>query len=181
MQRPILEYQVTCTTEDGEIKYDKNGCPIYETRTFDIRGKRFNQLPDELKDKILDYQIPVMLNLNCDKKEIAYDIARFNRCKPMNKSQNGWTGMDEDDAMLIDSIIRNTQFFKSDFAGSNFPSTQEKSGAIRKIVTESIMIINFIENYKKDFSETCKFLSDESTADACRNCWSEPLSEEGDK
>lgn len=165
VQRPILEYQVTCTTEDGEIKYDKNGCPIYETRTFDIRGKRFNQLPDELKDKILDYQIPVMLNLNCDKKEIAYDIARFNRCKPMNKSQNGWTGMDEDDAMLIDSIIRNTQFFKSDFAGSNFPSTQEKSGAIRKIVTESIMIINFIENYKKDFSETCKFLSDESTAD----------------
>lgn len=165
VQRPILEYQVTCTTEDGEIKYDKNGCPIYETRTFDIRGKRFNQLPDELKDKIMDYQIPVMLNLNCDKKEIAYDIARFNRCKPMNKSQNGWTGMDEDDAMLIDSIIRNTQFFKSDFAGSNFPTTQEKSGAIRKIVTESIMIINFIENYKKDFSETCKFLSDESTAD----------------
>lgn len=144
VQRPILEYQVTCTTEDGEIKYDKNGCPIYETRTFDIRGKRFNQLPDELKDKIMDYQIPVMLNLNCDKKEIAYDIARFNRCKPMNKSQNGWTGMDEDDAMLIDSIIRNTQFFKSDFAGSNFPTTQEKSGAIRKIVTESIMIINYL-------------------------------------
>ena len=48
---------------------------------------------------------------------------------------------------------------------TNFPTTQEKSGAIRKIVTESIMIINFIENYKKDFSETCKFLSDESTAD----------------
>lgn len=101
-----IEYQTDKLDEDGNVIYNEDGFPIPENKVFDIRNKKFHQLPDELQDKFKEYQIPVMLNLNCTKKDIAYDIARFNRRRPMNVAQNGWTGLEETFAEYVDNILK---------------------------------------------------------------------------
>lgn len=156
VQRPFIVYQTTKKTEDGEICCDEYGNPIYEEKTFDVRGKKFFQLPQELQESILDYPIPVLINLNCDRIEIAHDIARFNRGRTMNKSQNGWTEMDENCAFYIDRIIDEMQFFKTDFVGSNYTNNNKLKGEMRRIVTDSIMLTYFPDKYNKEFGVTCK-------------------------
>ena len=95
IQRRMIPYQTDKRDENGNIILNEEGFPIPEVKIFDIGGKKFSQLPEELQDVFKEYQYPVMLNLNCTKKDIAYDIARFNRCRPMNVAQNGWTGLEE--------------------------------------------------------------------------------------
>lgn len=161
VQLPMIEYQVTCRDENGEFILD-DGFPTYETKLFDIRGKRFDQLPEELQNQILDYPMPVLMNLNCDKETIAYDIARFNRSRAMNKSQNGWIGMDEDCALVIDKFITDTKrfkFFSVDFVGSNYTENNKKKGEMRRVVTDCIIMTYYPDEYNKDFNTTCKNFS----------------------
>lgn len=161
VQRPLITYQTPKRDENGEQMYNEDKFPIFEFKSFDIRKKRFHQLPEELQDKILEYQMPTMLNLNCTKAEIAYDIARFNRSRPMNANQNGWTGIDEAYAEMIDNIIK-LNFFKEDFIGSNYTSKNNSSGLMRRVIVESIMTINFINDFNRDFRKNCEYISDEA-------------------
>ncbi len=155
-------YQSDKTDENGKIIYNADGFPIPETQVFDIRGKRFSQLPEELQDKFKEYQIRVMLNLNCNKKDIAYDIARFNRCRPMNVAQNGWTGLDEVFAEYIDNILK-MDFFKPDYPKTFYTTTNNKNGSMRRMLVESIMILNYLDFFDKDFRKMCEYLSENSS------------------
>lgn len=112
-------------------------------------------MPEELQDRFLDYQVPVMLNPNCTKIEIAYDIARFNRCRPMNVAQNGWTVLTEEFAEYVDNILK-MKFFKEDSAVSSYRESNNTSG----MIVESIMVTYFYENFSKDFRKICDFLSE---------------------
>lgn len=161
VQRYMIEYQTNKLDEDGKPMFNEEGFPIMEIREFDIRGKKFSQLPEELRDKFLEYQVPVMLNLNCTKAEIAYDIARFNRCRPMNVAQNGWTGLEETFAEYVDNILK-MPFFKEGFGGSSYRESNNRSGMMRRMIVESIMSINYLDDFNKDFRKMCEFLSEES-------------------
>lgn len=161
VQRHDIEYQTFKKDKNGKELLNKDGFPIPEQKVFDIRNKKFSQLPEELRDQFLEYQIPAMLNLNCSKKEIAYDIARFNRCRPMTVAQNGWTGLDEDYAELVDNILK-MDFFQADSGISAYRESNLKSGMMRRMVVESIMAINYLDNYNKDFRKMCEFLSKEA-------------------
>lgn len=154
-----ITYQTEKKDENGEIVCNKDGFPIPEIKTFDIRGKKFSQLPEELRDKFMDYQIPVLLNLNCTKKEIAYDIARFNRCRPMNVAQNGWTGLEEGYAEFVDNILK-MKFFGVDCDYTNYRTSSEKSGMMRRMIVESVMAINYLDEFNKNFGRMCHFLSE---------------------
>lgn len=154
-----IPYQTQKLDENGNVVLNEDGFPIPEVKTFNIVGKKFSQLPDELQDKFKDYQLPVMLNLNCNKRDIAYDISRFNRCRPMNKAQNGWTGFDEDYAELVDNILK-MDFFKSDCPKSNYTSSNEKNGSLRRMIVETVMVSEYFENYQTDFVKMCEFLTE---------------------
>lgn len=156
-----IPYQTEKLDENGNIVYNEEGFPIPIVKTFDIRNKKFSQLPDELQDKFKEYQIPVLLNLNCTKKDIAYDIARFNRCRPMNIAQNGWTGLDETYAEYIDNILK-MDFFKIDCKKTKFTNANIKSGALRRTIVDAIITSRYIESYSDDFRKMCKFLSNEA-------------------
>ena len=161
VQRYEIEYQTFKKDKNGKEVLNKDGFPIPEQKIFDIRNKKFSQLPEELRDQFLEYQIPAMLNLNCSKKEIAYDIARFNRCRPMTVAQNGWTGLDEDYAELVDNILK-MDFFQADSGVSAYRESNLKSGMMRRMVVESIMAINYLDSYNKDFRKMCEYLSKEA-------------------
>ena len=142
-----------------------------EIHEFDIRGKKFSQLPEELQEIFKDRQIPVLYNMNCTKKDIADDIARFNRSRPMNKAQNGWLGLDEEFAEFVDNIAK-MPFFQPDFKGSSYTLSNIKSGLIRRIIVEGIMVADFIEDFSKDFEKMCEFLSDEASDSTFTNFYS---------
>ena len=159
VQRYMIEYQSDKTDEDGNVILNEDGFPIPESKTFDIRGKKFSQLPEELQDKFKDYQVPVMLNLNCTKKDIAYDIARFNRCRPMNVSQSGWLGLEESYAEYVDKILK-MDFFKVDCDKSSYSNTNIKNGSLRRIIIEAIMTSKYLSHFDKDFGKMCAYLTE---------------------
>lgn len=154
-----IKYQGDKLDENGNILYNEDGFPIPENKVFNIRGKKFSQLPEELQDKFKEYQIPVMLNLNCSKKKIAYDIARFNRCRPMNKAQNGWLGLDEEFAELTQNILK-MDFFKADCKKSKYSASNVTSGALRRMLVETIMVSEFMDDYTSDFGRICEYLTE---------------------
>ena len=159
VQRYMIEYQSDKTDEDGNVILNEDGFPIPESKVFDIRGKKFYQLPEELQDKFRDYQVPVMLNLNCTKKDIAYDIARFNRCRPMNVSQSGWLGLEESYAEYVDKILK-MDFFKVDCDKSSYSNTNIKNGSLRRIIIEAIMTSKYLSHFDKDFGKMCAYLTE---------------------
>lgn len=159
VQRYMIEYQSDKTDEYGNVILNEDGFPIPESKTFDIRGKKFSQLPEELQDKFRDYQVPVMLNLNCTKKDIAYDIARFNRCRPMNVSQSGWLGLEESYAEYVDKILK-MDFFKVDCDKSSYSNTNIKNGSLRRIIIEAIMTSKYLSHFDKDFGKMCVYLTE---------------------
>lgn len=159
VQRYMIEYQSDKTDEDGNVILNEDGFPIPESKTFDIRGKKFSQLPEELQDKFKDYQVPVLLNLNCTKKDIAYDIARFNRCRPMNVSQSGWLGLEESYAEYVDKILK-MDFFKVDCDKSSYSNTNIKNGSLRRIIIEAIMTSKYLSHFDKDFGKMCVYLTE---------------------
>lgn len=157
-----IRYQTTKVDEDGNEVLNEDGFTEMEFKEFDIRGKKFSQLPEELQDVFKDRQIPVLYNMNCSKKDIADDIARFNRSSPMNKAQNGWLGLDESFAEFVENIAK-MQFFQADFTGSSYTNNNHTAGTIRRIIVESIMVSDFIDEFTKDFEKICEFLSEEAS------------------
>lgn len=156
-----IRYQTTKLDESGYEVLNEDGFTVMEFREFDIRGKRFSQLPEELQEIFKDRQIPVLYNMNCTKKDIADDIARFNRSRPMNVAQNGWLGLEESFAELVENISK-MQFFQQDFKGTAYTSTNHTSGAIRRMIVEAIVVSDFIEEFD-DFGKMCEFLSEEAS------------------
>lgn len=156
-----ITYQAPKTDENGNEILNEDGFVDMEWKYFDIRGKKFSQLPEELQDIFKDRQIPVLYNMNCTKKDIADDIARFNRSRPMNKAQNGWLGLEEDFAEFVEKIAK-MQFFQPEFLGSTYTGNTSTSGATRRIIVESIMVSDFIDNFG-DFGEMCEFLTNEAS------------------
>ncbi len=156
-----ITYQVQNIDENGKEILNEDGFPVPKYETFDIRGKKFSQLPEDLQDTFRDRQIPVLYNTNCNKKDIADDIARFNRSRPMNKAQNGWLDLEESFAEMVENIAK-MQFFRPYFAGSTYTENSNISGTIRRIIVESIMVSDFIDEFC-DFDKMCDFLSKEAS------------------
>ena len=75
LEMPIIHYQ-------GVNKEGKIGIVEY-----DLRGKKYKDLPDELKEKFDSYPIDVVKHLECSDEEIAYHISRYNRQTNMNVNQ----------------------------------------------------------------------------------------------
>ncbi|MCQ4991631.1 hypothetical protein NE599_22050, partial [[Clostridium] symbiosum] len=66
-----------------------------EKQEFDIRGKKYSELPEELQDRFKEYNFEIVQYLNCSSEDIAYHIARYNEGKLMTVSQKGLTRLGE--------------------------------------------------------------------------------------
>lgn len=156
-----INYQAPKVDYNGNEVLNEDGFTDMVWKTFDIRGKKFSQLPEELQDIFRDRQIPVLYNMDCTKKDIADDIARFNRSRAMNTAQNGWLGLEEGFAEFVENIAK-MQFFQPEFIGSSYTDNNRTSGMIRRIIVESIMVSDFIDDFCS-FDKMCEFLSEEAS------------------
>lgn len=158
VRRGIIQYQAIIKDENGEIIPDENGFPQAEWREFDIRNKRFSQLPVELQEKFMDYCFDVTLYLNCSNEDIAYHMERYNEGKQMVSSQKGIIKLGEDYARMIKGISA-MPFFKE----NGFNYTQSKNGTIDRVCIESIMATEFLDDWKKSPEEMAAFLKQNAT------------------
>lgn len=158
VRRGIIQYQAIIKDKNGEIIPDENGFPQAEWREFDIRNKRFSQLPVELQEKFMDYCFDVTLYLNCSNEDIAYHMERYNEGKQMVSSQKGIIKLGEDYARMIKGISA-MPFFKE----NGFNYTQSKNGTIDRVCIESIMATEFLDDWKKTPEEMAEFLKQNAT------------------
>ena len=154
IRRWMIEYQAPIVDENGNVIFDEKNFPIYERKEFDIRGKKFSELPEELQERFNDYNFEIVQYLNCSSEDIAYHIARYNEGKPMSASQKGITRLGEEYAGMVKSIS-NMPFFK-DMGG--YKVSEFKNGTINRVVIESVMAANYLSDWKKKQEDMCEYI-----------------------
>lgn len=80
----MIEYAVPVLDEDGMQMRDGNEVVIYKKHEYDIRMKKFKDLPKELRERILDYHFDVTTIDCCSKEDIIHHIKRFNSNRYIN-------------------------------------------------------------------------------------------------
>lgn len=154
IRRYMIAYQAPVSDGMGRPVLDENRFPLYEKKEFDIRGKKFSELPEELRDRFWDYNFEIVQYLNCSGEDIAYHIARYNEGKPMTVSQRGITRLGEEYAEMVKSIS-GMSFFK-DMGG--YKVSEFKNGTINRVVVEGIMASFFLDNWKKKQEDMCDYI-----------------------
>jgi hypothetical protein len=163
-------HKITTAIEDGNITYqknkidngkvcrDENGNIIKDTLIFNIIGKTYEELPNELKKKFDDYQLENAVHQNCSMQMISKLIRRYNNHKSMNTTQKAFTYIDKFARKIRE--ITELRFFKD--CGSYTDKEREK-GDYERIVMESVMIMNHMDKWKKAAKDMGIYLNKEAT------------------
>lgn len=156
-------YKITSAIEDSIISYKKkvkadSGKIIWEDAVFDIKNKTYEKLPDELKKKFDEYQIETVIHENCDRYKISKYIKRYNNHVSMNTNQKAFTYL-YNFAGYVRQIL-DSRFFL-DY--SSYTETEKTKGMVERIIVETIMCTNYLDNWKKQTKEICKFLNKKGT------------------
>ena len=155
---PYKEYKYD---NDGNVLIDEDGDALFEEKIFDVIGKKFSEFPQFLKDRFNKFNINVTTYFNCTDDQIAYHIRNYNNQEGMNKSQYEFTGIDINIANRIKDISENHSFFKDNY-GKYTPKNKIK-GDVDKVVVESIMAINFLNNWKREAKDSFSFINNNAT------------------
>ena len=156
VERNMIEYQANEQDENGNIVCDSYGIPKKINCEFDIRNKKFSQLPKELQERFKNYNLQITLNLNCTKEQIEYDIRRYNQSKPMSVAQKGVTYLGEDFTKIV-KTLSTKPFFKEK---GNYSPSESYNGKLDRTIIESIMSINFLDKWNKSNDVNCSYLKE---------------------
>ena len=146
LEMPYVYYQKE--NDDGEM----------ETIKYDLRGRYFDDLPEELQDAFDSYAIDVVKHLDCSDEEVAYHIGRYNRQTSMNTNQKNILPMYKV-AGFIKKISDNNIFFKECGA---YTEIEIRKGVVDRVVSESIMTMFHLDNWTKGKTMS-KFLNENAT------------------
>ena len=163
--RGIIVYQEMLKDKEGKPVLDEKGFPITERKEFDIRNKRFSELPEALQERFLDYEFKYIQYLQCSSEDIAYHIARYNDGRPMNCAQKGIIRIGEQFATMVKNIGA-MLFFKEK---GNYSVRESRNGAIDRVVVESVMASEFLNDWKKKQEDMCEYLKENATEEMFEN------------
>ncbi|MGI6069094.1 MAG: GmrSD restriction endonuclease domain-containing protein [Blautia sp.] len=154
IRRWNIKYIAQMKDEKGNHILDENHFPISEQKVFDIRNKKFSQLPEELQDRFLEYTFKCDQYLNCTSEDIAYHIIRYNEGKLMSKPQKGIMRLGEDYAIMVKSITA-MPFFRDK---GGYKVSELKNGTLERVVVESIMAGKYLEHWNSQQEILCEYL-----------------------
>lgn len=154
----LVTYQRKILDSNGNPKRDSQGEIIWESVEYDIRGKAYAQLPEELKDRFDGYQIETVIHQNCDTTEISKLVRRFNNHTAMNAAQKAFTYVDEF-ASEIRNITRN-RFFLDVYSCSR---NDRKNGTLERLVSDMVILCNYPDQYRKDSKTAFKWLNENAS------------------
>lgn len=158
-------YKISSTVENSIIPYkrkvkDDNGNIVWKDDVFDIKGKTYEQLPEELKKKFNGYQIETVIHEHCDKNKIATYIKRYNEHSSMNTNQKAFTYIDKFANRI--RLLMNSKFFRDCNVYSN--SDNEK-GVIERIIIETVMCINHFNGWNREAKKLFKYVNEHGTGE----------------
>lgn len=153
---PIFQYQRVRTDCKGKILKDGQDNYVYEIVEIDLRGKGYEDLPVELKEKFDNYKIDVVKHLDCSEDEIGYHIRRYNRQRSMNASQYAVTYMDNM-AGAVKQISLNHRFFRE---YDIYTEREISNGTIERIVIESVMCMYHLDHWQKQSRRIGAYLNE---------------------
>lgn len=153
-------YKITSSIEDSMIPYkkkiiDENGNIGWEDADFNIKGKTYDQLPDELKKKFNEYQIETVIHEHCDKNKIAKYIKRYNNHSAMNTNQKAFTYIDKF-ANRIRKIMDSSFFLNC----TAYSDNDKNKGVVERIIVETMMCMNHFDNWKTQAKSAFKYMNE---------------------
>ena len=166
IEDPIIEYRAKVRDADGEVKIDGCGDICWETRTFDLRRKTYDKLPEELKKKFDEYQTECVIHENYSMQQISRLVRRFNFNKGMTVSQKTFTFCDTY-ARRIREILKRKFFIEAPYT-----KAERKNGTVERVVMESVMCMFHIDSWKKS-GQIGAYINENASAkefDILENC-----------
>ena len=155
---PIVTFLRARKDVDGSFVME-NGRRIYDEIEFDLRGKAFKDLPPELQSNFESYSFSIVKQLDCTNEEVGYHIRRYNKQSNMNGSEKTITYLDTI-AKTIKEISAH-KFFKDNC--TKISQNEKIKGAVNKIVIETLMILNYFEDWTKDNKKQGLYLEEKAT------------------
>lgn len=151
----VVEYQTKKLDKNGVVVRDENGEPVWEIATFDVKGKGYEDLPEELKREFDKFQVKLAtLTGYKTMSEVSKKIRQFNMNTGMNTNQKSFTYLD----MYARKVkaIGSKGFFKESTA---LKSKQNDKGACESMILRSIMTVFHLDSYKKNAKDVAIFLN----------------------
>lgn len=156
----IVEYSRKKRDENGRIIKNERGQVEYEDATFNIKNKTYDMLPDELKKEFNDFQIRIVVHENCTMKRISELIKRYNYQRAMTASQKAFTYIDN---YAVKTRAISTKKFFVECKG--YKDSEKINGTIERVVTESVMCMFHLDEWKKTSKDLCMYLNNNSSVE----------------
>ena len=150
-----IEYQTKVIDENGKVARDDDGNILWEKKIFDLKGKTYDEFPNELKKRFDNYQIKIATYPNCDMKKVSKLVRKLNNHKGMNTSQRALTWLPTY-ARKVKNIAEEG-FFKNSI---EYSDTCRKNGEYLQVVCRSVMNVFHFDSYKRGAKEVCDYLED---------------------
>lgn len=137
--------------EESDGNYSKKAVKL----KYDLRGKSYQDLPVELRERLDQYKMEAVRYVNCSEDEIGYHIRRYNRQTPMNTAQSVMTYMDHV-AKEVKRISLSNRFFKD---CGTYSTKERNNGTIERIVMESVMGMFHLKDWQKQSKKMGAYLN----------------------
>ena len=154
----MIGYQRRVIDENGNVQRDEDGEIIWETVECDIRGRSYDMLPEELKDRFKEYQLECAIHQNCDMTQIAKLVRRYNNHRAMNQAQRAFTYIDVFAREIRD--ITASRFFQTVYS---LRGKDRINGTLERIVGNMVILCYYPNKYRKDTKEAFKWLNENGT------------------
>ena len=152
----VIEYQEATRDEEGKI--------TYKNISYDLRGKGYKDLPEKLKEDFDNCPVDIRKHLDCTDEEVGRHIVRYNSGRSMVVAQK------------ISAYMHNTAKYVKELSGhaffndcANYSETADKNGTVDKVVSETVMGLNFFESWNKQAKKIGKHLNENATKDMFDN------------
>ena len=146
IERYEIEY-IHTEMQDGE--------PVQTVCSCDIRGKSYQDLPEELREKFDLYEVEAVIYLGCTDEDVDYTIRRYNRGKSLTAAQKGTMYIGTKLAKVVKRLGRH-EFFQDRIG--KYTDSDLKNGSIDRVIAETVMASNYLNDWHKSLSDTCDYL-----------------------
>lgn len=159
-ERHLIQYRDYVLDDNGNRVLDEDGLPEYEMKIFDVIGKYYKDLPDELKKRFNNFNINVTKFFDCTDEQIVDHIRDYNNHASMNKEQGGFLNVSAQTAGYIKNISQKNTFFKN---CGKFTDNNVIKGKLERVVAESIMLMFFRDSWKAKLDTIYKYVDENAT------------------
>lgn len=158
-------YKITSSIKNSVVWYRKknindNGKTTWDYEEYDIKGKTYDDLPKELKQRFDEFQVETVIHEKCPTERITELVREYNNHTSMNLNQRAKTSIGNF-ASNVNLIIKNKFFVDC----GKYKEKEFINGTVERVTLEAIMTMFHLDSWKKGTESIAKFLNCNSSSD----------------